>query len=250
MTDRDTADVKTARTSFAVVKAVAELDGAGVSELARYLDRSKGGIYKHVKTLTDLGYLRKNGDTYRLGIEFWTLGTTVRDRFLNGRITSVIDNLAASIGHVVTLVIYEAGTAVVVYASVPSRVDVQPYEPGDRLPLHASAAGKAILAYLPEAERDELLAGDLEAYTDTTMTDHETIEAAIEEIRNQRIARERGEYEAGVECVAAPIIDNSSYPRGSIAVTSASEQLLDNGLEADVSLIVSASKSLENVLTE
>lgn len=249
MPENDTVGVKTTRTSFAIVEAVDELDGPGVSELARHLDRSKGGIYKHLQTMTDLGYLRREGDTYHLGIELWLLGASVRDRFLDEQITSVIDDLAASIGHVVTLVIYESGTAAAVYASTPSEAAVQPYEPGDTLPLHASAAGKAILAYLPDDERKEVLGGDIEAYTDATMTDRDTIDAAIEEIRAQRLAREHGEYEPGVECVAAPIIESEGNPRGSVTVTSASEQLLDGRLEAEASLIVSASKSLENTLT-
>lgn len=250
MSDHGTADVKTARTSFAVIEAVAAVNGAGVSELARYLDRSKGGIYKHAHTLTDLGYLRKEGDTYHLGVAFWKLGTTVRDRLLPDRIKSVIDDLAASIGHVVTLVIYENGRGTVLYCQAPPATKVKPFEEGEDVPLHATAAGKAILAYLPEPERKTALRDDLEEFTEATLTDVESIEEHLEAVRERRLARDHGEYDPGVECVAAPIVDASGHPHGSITVNSGSHGVAEGELEADESLIVSASKSIENTMND
>ncbi|QGN07250.1 IclR family transcriptional regulator [Halorhabdus sp. CBA1104] len=250
MTRADDTGVKTARTSFAIVEAIAELDGAGISELARHLDRSKGGIHKHVHTLADLGYLVEDDGTYRLGLGFWTLGTDVRDRLMPEQVRSIIDDLAASIGHVVTLVIYESGTAAVVYSKAPATASVQPFGDGDSLPLHATAGGKAILAYLPDSECDSVLEGDLEAYTEATLTDPQALRAALGDVRQQRLARDDGEYDPAVECVAAPIVDSGGYPRGSVVVTSGTEELLGGTLEADASLIVSASKSLENTMTD
>ncbi|WP_181684846.1 IclR family transcriptional regulator [Halorhabdus salina] len=249
MDHADSAGVKTARTSFSIVEAIAELDGAGISELSRYLDRSKGGIHKHVHTLADLGYLVEDNGTYRLSLGFWTLGTDVRDRLVPEQVQSLIDDLAASIGHVVTLVSYESATAAVVYSKAPATASVRPFGEGDSLPLHATAGGKAILAYLPESECDAVLESDLEAYTEATLTDRDDLRAALENVRQQRLAREKGEYDPAVECVAAPIVDSDGYPRGSIVVTSGTEQLLDGNIEEDASLIVSASKSLENTMT-
>jgi DNA-binding IclR family transcriptional regulator len=250
MDHADSAGVKTARTSFAIVEAIADLDGAGISELARHLDRSKGGIHKHVHTLADLGYLVEDDGTYRLSLGFWTLGTGVRDRLVPEQVRSLIDDLAASIGHVVTLVIYESATAAVVYSKAPATATVQPFAEGDTLPLHATAGGKAILAYLPDEERDAVLEKGLKGYTEATLTDPAAVRSALEDVRQQRLARDRGEYDPAVECVAAPIVDSSGYPRGSIVVTSGTEELLDGNLEEDASLIVSASKSLENTMTD
>lgn len=219
------------------------------SELARHLDRSKGGVYKHVQTLTDRGYLVKDGTDYHLGLRFWTLGTAVRDRLVPDRVRSVVDDLAASIGHVVTLVIYESGMATVVYRQA-SAAPEQAFDTGDTLPLHATASGKAILAYLPQSTRSTVIEGDLEAYTDATLITRDRLKDELETVRQQRLASDHGEYDADVECIAAPIVDASGFPRGAVSVTSGSDQLLDGELEEDKSLVVSASKSLENVLTE
>jgi len=250
MARSDGTGVKAVGTSLDVVEAVAALDGAGVSEIARHLDKSKGGVYKHVRTLTDRGYLVRDGTTYRLGLRFWTLGTDVRDRLSSGEVESVVDDLTASIGHAVTLVAYRGGTAAVLYRQAPSGTTVASPAEGDSLPLHASAAGKAILAYLPEAERESVLEGGMSAFTDATRTDPDRIDGELEEVRRRRLAQDRGEYVAGIESIAAPIIGGDGYPRGAVAVTSAADQLLDGDFEADASLLVSASKSLENASPE
>ncbi|WP_135663336.1 IclR family transcriptional regulator [Halorhabdus rudnickae] len=245
----DGPSVEAVHTSLDVLEVVVDLGGAGVSEIARRLDRSKGGIYKHVRTLTDRGYLVEDGTTYRPGLRYWTIGTDVQDRLCPEGARSVVDDLAASIGHTVVLVIYERPTAAVMYSQAPTGNAVQPVAEGDSLPMYATAAGKAILAYLPEDEREAILDGDLPAHTDATLTDPKTITRALEDVREQRLARDHGEFLPDVEAIAAPIVDSAGYPRGAIAVTSGPEKLLEGDLEADASLVVSASKSLENTLT-
>lgn len=246
----DGPSVKAVHTSLDVLETVADLEGAGVSEIARRLDRSKGGIYNHVQTLTDRGYLVEDGTTYRLGLRYWALGTDVRDRLCPGQVRSVVDDLTASIDHTVILAIYEQSTAAAVYSQTPSGDAVEPVTEGDTLPLYAAAAGKAILAYLPETERESILDDGLTAHTDATITDADTLAEELTDIRDQRIAQDHGEWVSNSEAIAAPIIDSSGYPRGSIAVVSRSEGLLDGDLEADASLVVSASKSLESTLTD
>ncbi|WP_169051762.1 IclR family transcriptional regulator [Halorhabdus amylolytica] len=247
MNRSDGPSVKAVHTSLDVLRVVADLDGAGVSEIASRLDRSKGGVYKHVRTLTDRGYLVEDGTTYRPGLRYWTLGTDVRDRLVPEQVKSTVDDLSASIGHAVALIVYEAGIAAVVYSRVPSDTAIQPIVEGDSLPLHATAAGKAVLAYLPEDERETILDGDLAAHTNATLTDPAAVKDALETVRERRLAEDHGEYVADVEAIAAPVIGANGYPFGSIAVTSRPEELLDGNLEADASLVVSASKSLENV---
>lgn len=246
----DGPSVKAVHTSLDVLETVADLEGAGVSEIARRLDRSKGGIYKHVRTLADRGYLVEDGTTYRVGLRYWALGMDVRDRLCPGQVRSVVDDLAASIDHTVVLAIYEQSTAAAVYSQTPSTDAVEPITEGDILPLHATAAGKAILAYLPETERESILDGGLIAHTDATITDPNALDKELTDIRDQRIARDYGEWVSNFEALAAPIINSSGYPQGSIAVISRSEELLDGDLEADASLVVSASKSLESTLTD
>lgn len=250
MTRSNSGEIKAAQTSFAVLEAVAERDGAGISELARHLDRSKGGIYKHVHTLADLGYLVERDGTYRLSLGLWSLGATVPERVVPDRVESIVDDLAASVGHVSTLVLYENRRTIATYIRRPTSTATQPFREGESLPPHATASGKAILAFLPEAERNTILEAELDGYTEATLTDPNAVESALETIRQQRLARDDGEYRADIECLAAPILNDSGYPRGAVGVSHSSEESSDSELDTDASLLVSASKSIENALTE
>lgn len=242
--------IKATRTSFAILEAVAELDGAGISELARHLDRSKGGVYKHVHTLADLGYLIECDGTYRLGLGLWSLGVTAPKRLVPDRVESIADDLAASVGHIATLVLYESGQAIVTYTRRPTNAAIQPFRESESLPLHATASGKAILAFLPREERTAVIEARHEAYTDATLTDAAVIESTLETIRRERLSHDNGEYRTDVNCLAAPILEDSGYPRGAVAICGGKDDFVGNEPDTDASLLVSASKSIENALTQ
>lgn len=248
MTDTDTPAVAATAMSFEIIEAVSERDGAGVSELARHLDRSKSGVYKHLQTLTDAGYLVKTGTTYHVGLSLLTLGAGARERFPIEAGRTAVDSLAASIDNTVSLVLYERGTAVSVYQQRPPGTERTALTVGDPYPLHATAAGKAILAYLPDAERQSILDGDAGALTETTLTDADELAAELAGVRDRRAAFERGEYSPTTRGVAAPILD-AGTPIGAIAVSGTDSELSDQRLEDEIpGIVVSASRSVENAV--
>lgn len=246
MTD-DAPAVKAAATSFDVLEAVRELDGAGVSEIARHLDRSKSGVFKHLNTLTDEGYLVRRGNKYRVGLGIWALGRRVLDRFPTENAENAVDSLAASVDRTTSLVLYEGGNAVVTYVGdVDSGSGIRHAE-GDTLPLHATAAGKVILAYAPAETRNRVLEGELATFTDETITDPSALRTELGEIRQRRTAIEHGEYARGVESVAAPILRAPEDPVGAIAISGTTDELDGSHVETGIQgLLVSASRSVEN----
>lgn len=248
MTD-DEPHVAATAMSFEILEAISDLDGAGVSDLARHLDRSKSGVYKHVQTLTRAGYLVQEGTTYHVALPLWTLGSRARGRFPMDAGRAAVDSLAASIDNVVSLVLYENGTAVSAYQQRPPGTERASLGVGDAYPLHATAAGKVIFAYLPEPERTERLEEEgWPALTDDTITDPDRLAGALDEIRERRTAFERGEYDPDARGVAAPILDEGT-PVGAIAVSGTGSELEESRLENDVpGIVVSASRSVENAL--
>jgi IclR family acetate operon transcriptional repressor len=70
--------VQATETSFRVLEALIDRDGAGVSDLAEELDLSRSGVHKHLTTLCELGYVRKDGDVYRVDDRFFGVATRVR----------------------------------------------------------------------------------------------------------------------------------------------------------------------------
>jgi DNA-binding IclR family transcriptional regulator len=77
---------------------------------------------------------------------------------------------------------------------------------GGRLPLHAGASGRVLLAYMNKDKRRRIIrAAPLESYTPNTFTDPERLEAELKRIRERGYAVSREEREAGAYSVVAPI---------------------------------------------
>lgn len=88
-------------------------------------------------------------------------------------------------------------------------------EVGSRLPLHAGAAGKAILAYLPQQASEEVT---LESFTERTLTSTEALKVELKQIRTRGWATGDGERIPEAYGTAAPFFINGEV-RGSITIT-------------------------------
>jgi DNA-binding IclR family transcriptional regulator len=81
-------------------------------------------------------------------------------------------------------------------------------EPGATDPFHCTALGRAIVAHLPDARRDQLLAasaGPLEQRTQATVTDRRTLVRILAQVSTAGHAVERDQTDVGVTCVGAPV---------------------------------------------
>jgi DNA-binding IclR family transcriptional regulator len=76
---------------------------------------------------------------------------------------------------------------------------------GQRTPMHASASGKVLLAFMDDAERGRLLAEPLVRTTPRTIVDHDALEAELGEVRRRGYAQILEELEEGLNAVAVPI---------------------------------------------
>ncbi|MDQ3809469.1 MAG: IclR family transcriptional regulator [Chloroflexota bacterium] len=92
-------------------------------------------------------------------------------------------------------------------------------ELGTRRPMHCTGLGKAILAFLPEAQQEQVLAaGPFRAFTPHTMTDAMLLRLDLERTRQRGYAIDREEIILGVHCVAVPILNHAGRAVGAISV--------------------------------
>jgi DNA-binding IclR family transcriptional regulator len=80
---------------------------------------------------------------------------------------------------------------------------------GKRFPLHCTANGKALLAILPPARREELLAGRLKRQTAATITDKASLETALREVRATGLAYDLEEHSVGICAVGTAFLDRA-----------------------------------------
>lgn len=240
--------VETTRKSFRILEVLAARDGGGVSELADVLSLSKATVHHHLTTLEELGYVVRVDGTYHVGSRFFSFAGTAHDRTgLYEVAADIVDELAATSGERVSTVVYESGYGVVTYTATGEHEPHDDLTPGDRLPLHSTAAGKAILAQLDADSVESIYrAYGTESFTDKTITDWEELNDELRMVRQQGLAFTRGEHRPSHYGVAAPLgVDDGTV--ASLTVSGPKERIGGKSLQQDVAgLIVSASKRIRH----
>ena len=88
---------------------------------------------------------------------------------------------------------------------------------GDLAPLYAVSGGKAILAFLPDAMRNEYLQSvQFERFTAKTLNSKRTLNAQLQEVRASGVAFSHEEYTPGIIGVGVPVLSGAGFPLGSL----------------------------------
>jgi len=187
-----------------VLEAFATAGGtASLSDVASACGLPVPTVHRLAATLADRGYLRRLPDRrYCLGSRLVPLGTQAH-ALLGDRALPVLRQLAEITGESANLAVLSSGRAEYVSRALGRHTMRIFTEVGNRVSLHCTGVGKAILAALPPPRASELIAAaPLTAHTPATITDPEALAAEIALIRRRGYALDEGEMEIGVRCVA------------------------------------------------
>ncbi|WP_135304633.1 IclR family transcriptional regulator [Haloarcula amylovorans] len=243
---------QTTVTSFRVVEALEGRDPTGVSELAANLDMAKSTVHKHLSTLRQLGYVTRENRKYRLSLGFLGLGTSVRARMdLYQASYEPIETLAEATEEVASVMVPEHGRGVYLRRVTNEAEPPTDLYEGERVPLTATAGGKAILAYLPEDERNRLVDERLPEFTENTITDRDALLEELQTVHDDRVARDRGEFDADRHCIAAPITDTNNVAIAAVTVSGPADRMREKSPTYDFSSIIgSTATSIRNRVIE
>jgi IclR family transcriptional regulator, acetate operon repressor len=190
-----------------VLEALAAAGGtASLSDLAAACGLPLPTLHRLAATLAGRGYLRQLPDRrYCLGSRLVPLGGAAH-ALLGERALPVLARLAELTGESANLAVLTQGSAEYV-AQATGRHAMRIFtEVGNRVALHCTGVGKALLASVPAAQTRRLIeAGALTARTSATITDPAALHAEIALTRARGYALDEGEMEAGVRCVAVGI---------------------------------------------
>jgi DNA-binding IclR family transcriptional regulator len=240
--------VKSDQTLFSILALVRTRGTVTLAELAADLDVAKSTIYNHLVTLEREDFVTHTDEGYRLGLRFLDYGLAARlelDLFEVAR--EKVDDLAETTGEQIWCVVEEHGEAVYIYGS-SGRQSIKTREyAGQRKPLHCLAAGKAILAHLPEARVDEIVdRHGLERGTENTITDRETLAAELATIRESGVAFNRQESAKGVHAIASPILGRDDEVLGAISIGGPAHRMTGENQSEDLTnLILGATNEVE-----
>lgn len=180
-----------------------------LAEIARRTGLHRSTGHHLLQTLVGAGYLRQDPATrsYELSAKLFQLtGRTWTPEQLGVIAQPLVAELARVSGEGASLAAYRDGVVKIVAKcdhDGPVRV-VQ--DVGAERPIHATAVGKAIVAFLPAAELEGVLDRmTYERYTPRTIVQRRALEAELRRIRSAGCANDDEEHIEGIRCVAAPV---------------------------------------------
>lgn len=221
-----------------------------LSELAQQNALSPSTTHRLLRALCATGFVQQDPTTerYGLGAALVSLGARAADSIGVDAARPVLEELAASTGESVNLGIRDVDD-VLVLVCVPSTQRLRfDQEEGTRVPVYASAMGKALLAF--DADLDGTVASlpRLAKLTGSTITSRTELRAVLDEVRERGWAINDQEREPGVRTVAAPVRNRDGASIAAVAVQGPSLRMTDERIEELVPAVVAAADDVASRL--
>lgn len=231
-----TRTLKTTETTLEVIEALEALDGARVSELAEELEMAASTVHAHLATLENHEYVAKEGDEYHLGLEFLSLGNYVGYRKpAYETAEAYTEQLAEETECRAVFMVEEHGWGVYMFTFSGQHAVWTYSTVGKKVPLHVTAAGKAILSKLPDSDVEAIIERHgLTVETENSITDPDELFDQLEEIRDRGYSFNNQEQLDGVKAVGAPVTDAHDRVIGSFSVASPANRLDDTEFEEEL----------------
>ncbi|GAB2605252.1 IclR family transcriptional regulator [Paractinoplanes abujensis] len=196
-----------------------------LAEISRSLDLAKGTVHGILQTLRKVGFVEQDRASghYQLGAAMLRLGTGYLDvNELRSRSINWADPLAARSGEAVRIGTVLEGQVLVVHHVFRPDDTFQTLDVGSLLPIHATALGKALIAYgAPVPNR-------LDRFTSRTLVSHRELAGALREVREAGWSSDIEEHTPGEASIAAPIRAYGGLVVGAIGISGHVERLCDS----------------------
>lgn len=244
--EADKRRIKTAVRVFEIVEAIHELRGATLTDLSETLNIPKSTLHAYLSTLEELKYVERAGDEYDLGLRFFDLGFYTRNRIeMLRKAEQVLKELARECREVVWLAVEDQGKVLYVATERNNHPVWAHAEVGTRQYMNCSAAGKAILAFLPDERVEEVVAKHgLPRNTEWTITDPDELQEELSWIEEHGYAINKQETAEGIHAIGAPVlVDGKVF--GAVTVSGPANRLnIDTPEEDIVRLVKGASDEI------
>ena len=206
------------------IRVLTALQGArrmSLSELAARLELAPSTMHGIVRSLVEHGMVvqERGSSRYQLGPAVLRLGNVYLDTLeLRSRAVPWAEDLARRTGLAVRTGVLLIDDVVIIHHEPRPDGSRQMPEVGIVIPAHASALGKAMLAFLAEDESRVLASGELRSMTGETITSPEELREQLDGVRRSGIAVEQDEAVLGESSLASPVFDSFGEAVGAIGV--------------------------------
>jgi DNA-binding IclR family transcriptional regulator len=199
-------------------------DGASsmnLTTLSRSLGMHRTTLFRILGTLQARGYVTRDPDNdgYRLGVRVLSLASSVlADLDIRKAGHASLLHLRDETGELVFLTVLDGHEVVTIERLDGSHAVTLRAQIGSRRPANCTAAGKAIVSFLPALQAAAIVEREIAAHTPNTITDPVRLRAQHEEVRRRGFAWDDEEYLPGVRCVAAPVFGVERTVLGAVSL--------------------------------
>ncbi len=194
----------------------------GVIELGKRLNLHKSTVSRILSTLQAEGFVSQNPETgkYRLGVGLVSLAGVALGRLNVRGVTQPHLNGLVEVSQETVNVVLQDGRECVNVERVASPKQIR-YVGwiGRRMPLHCTAAGKVMLAFMPRPQREVLLKGPIPRYTSHTVTDNFKMAQDLNQICQAGYGIVHEEFEEEFSAIAAPVFNHARKVAGVISIS-------------------------------
>ena len=194
-----------------------------LEELVKISGVRKTSCFRILQTLTRSGFAVKDPVTcgYFIGPKMISIGmTALGSSGIRELALPFMKEIRKKTGTTVNLGILSGHDVIFVERLQSAHIVEANLHVGSRLPVHLSSMGKAILAYLPEAELEAVLKQIcLEKKTEKTITSIAALKRELREIRKKGFALNDEELETGLFAIAVPLLNHAGIAVASMNIS-------------------------------
>jgi len=241
--------------AFQILEVLAEdPDGwIGISELCKKINISKATAHSILNTLKAMKYIDQNPQTrqYGLGIRLLELSSAYRNRM--GSVPALFDVIAKDLNRQFNETVYMAvldGTDIIYTGKLDSTNPLRMHsQVGARLPAHATALGKCLLSEYSAETIERLYANYVfHPFTENTIRSVAALIECLETVRKEGVAYDHCEYWSDVECVSAPVYDDTGSIALAISIAQPKSRVTEEKLAQEAAAIKQAARQFSNIL--
>lgn len=223
----------------------------GVVEIADLLGKPRSTVSRWLSVMEQTGWLDRDGETgpYRLGIRLAALGELARRSTSLQRVAQpFLEELARVTRETATVNTLLGSDVVNAGVAESPRPILQAGGAGIPLPLHATAAGKVLTAWMPKDAVLRLLPPRMEQFTAKTITNADSFLDELDRVRTQGYAVASGELAEDLLAISAPVRDHSAEVTGAITIGGPISRMEAEGEAELAARVVSAADRVSTAL--
>jgi IclR family acetate operon transcriptional repressor len=246
---RERTGVQSVERTLDILESLVEFGSeVGLVEISQAVGLPLATVHRLLGTLIQRGYVKQNQHNrkYSLGFRALQMGHDMRQRFsLRLEARPFLQRLVQQAGESANLAVLDDGEVVYIDQAQSSRILRMFTQVGNRLPVHSTGSGKALLAYLPSDVVDGILRRfGMASRTAKTITDAALFRQELEATRARGYATDDEEQEEGVRCIAVPVRDASGQVVASLSVSGPVTRLNDAQVQSVIPEIIDCGAKL------